>query len=329
MRAIAFYYKSPAASFTTLPQASTALSTTEFQGAIALFLGLADPRVVAEKAALGNPRFFRQAHLDRDFDDFGNSLSKYMGPNHSRTDFHNCIQDELHSLASTVGIRMRRTPVDLFTTCILPRNRQRYFMQTQEAQRLNNRACNGGVVPDLFDAGTGQMYDVKTTGFKEAEYYARQSVVDIKAATVPAQYARWAAAADEHFNETTAEVRPGPVETRLASMKQVVCISVGAFGEVNRATSALLNQIAEKGSQTPERFGCCHGQEQAKGVIAQWAMRRFGRVCLRGTVRVRHAALAAVVARAGAEAPPIRGGGRAEMPWNEWDSGNRAWVPGY
>ena len=119
------------------------------------------------------------------------------------------------------------------------------------------------------------------------------------------------------------------METLLASMKQVVCISVGAFGEVNRATSALLNQIAEKGSQTPERFGCCHGQEQAKGVIAQWAMRRFGRVCLRGTVRVRHAALAAVVARAGAEAPPIRGGGRAEMPWNEWDSGNRAWVPGY
>jgi hypothetical protein len=106
-------------------------------------------------------------------------------------------------------------------------------------------------------------------------------------------------------------------------MKQVVCISVGAFGEVNRATSALLNQIAEKGSQTPERFGCCHGQEQAKGVIAQWAMRRFGRVCLRGTVRVRHAALAAVVARAGAEAPPIREGGRAEteMPWDEWDSG--------
>ena len=221
--------------------------------------------------------------------------------------------------------------MDLFTTCILPRNRQRYFMQTQEAQRLHNRACNGGVVPDLFDAGTGQMFDVKTTGFIEAEYYARQSVVDIKAATVPAQYARRAAAADEHFNETTAEARPGPVEMRMASMKQVVCISVGAFGEVNRATSALLNQIAEKGSKNPERFGCCHGQEQAKGVIAQWAMRRFGRVCLRGAVRVRHAALAAVVARARAEMPPMRGGGRAEaeVPWNEWDSGNRAWVPGF
>ena len=121
------------------------------------------------------------------------------------------------------------------------------------------------------------------------------------------------------------------METRLASMKQVVCISVGAFGEVNRATSALLNQIAEKGSKTPVRFGCCHGPELAKGVIAQWVMRRFGRVCLRGTVRVRHAALAAVVARAGAEAPPIRGGGRAETeaPWNEWDSGNRAGAPGY
>ncbi len=125
MRAIAFYYKSPAASFTTLPRASTALSTTEFQGVIALFLGLADPRVVAEKAALGNPRFFRQANRDREFGNFGSRLPKFMGPNHSRTDFHNCIQDELHSLAITVGMRMRRAPADLFTTCILPRNRQR------------------------------------------------------------------------------------------------------------------------------------------------------------------------------------------------------------
>ena len=91
-------------------------------------------------------------------------------------------------------------------------------------------------------------------------------MVDNKAATVPTQYARRAAAADEHLNETAAEARPGPMEMRMASMKQVVCISVGAFGEVNRATSALLNQIAEKGSKNPERFGCCHGQEQAKGV---------------------------------------------------------------
>ena len=97
----------------------------------------------------------------------------------------------------------------------------------------------------------------------------------------------------------------------MASMKQVVCISVGAFGEVNRATSALLNQIAEKGSKNPERFGCCHGQEQAKGVIAQWAMRRFGRVCLRGAVRVRHAALAAVGGDAAHESEWAGGGGGA------------------
>ena len=67
------------------------------------------------------------------------------------------------------------------------------------------------------------MHDVKTTGFIDAEYYGRQSVVDNKAATVPAQYVRRAAAADEHFNETTAEARPGPVEMRMTFMKQVVC----------------------------------------------------------------------------------------------------------
>jgi len=161
-----------------------------------------------------------------------------------------------------------------------------------------------------------------------AESAARQSVVDNKADSVPGEYVRKAASADSIFDGTTREMRPGPVEARVASMKQVVCISVGAFGEVNRATTDLLSQIAEQGSKRPERFGCCHGSEQAKGVIAQWAMRRFGRVCIRGAARVRHGALAAIMEKARPDQNRPRSNAREGMPWNEWDSGNTVWVPG-
>ena len=151
---------------------------------------------------------------------------------------------------------------------------------------------------------------------------------DNKAAQVPGEYMRRARDVDISFNETAEADRPGPVESRVASMKEVVCISVGSFGEVNRATSDLLSQIAEQGSKRPERFGCCHGPEQAKGVIAQWAMRRFGRVCIRGAARVRHGALAAIMERARPDQNRARRNAGEEMPGNEWDSGNTVWVPG-
>ena len=51
--------------------------------------------------------------------------------------------------------------------------------------------------------------------------------------------------------------------------------------------------LVDKGSDVPERFGCCHGKEQAKGVVAQFLGRRLGRTLLRGAVRFRPAALAA------------------------------------
>ena len=199
-------------------------------------------------------------------------------------------------------------------------------MAAGERLRRHMGNFNGGVVPDLYATQSQQMFDVKTTGFITEAYFGRRSVVDEKAATVPGQYRARARDTDAAFNETTPETAPGPVETQLASMKQVICISVGAFGEVNRATSTFLNEIAETGSKNPERFGCCHGSEQAKGVIAQWAIRRLGRVCLRGAIRARHCALAVVTSKK-EEPPPRASSGRAEVPWNEWDSGNRAWVP--
>jgi hypothetical protein len=323
MRAIAFHYQSPAAAFTTLLQNSTALSGNEFSGAIALFLGIPDPNIVEAKARMGNPSFFQdRGSIRREFDPYGNSLSNYMGKDHMRVQYHNDIQNEIRFLATSVGMNLRATPLDLFVRDIMPQNQRRYSMEIRQ-----RRNFHGGLVPDLFNPETGTMYDVKTTGFNRPDYFSRQSAVDNKAATIPGEYVRKAAAVDASFNETSARLRPGPVESRLASMKQVVCISVGAFGEVNRATSDLLSQIAEKGSRRPERFGCCHGPTQAKGIIAQWAMRRLGRLCLRGAVRVRHGALETVAQRTNPNQPPPRMDGQTEAPLNEWDSGNRVWVP--
>ncbi len=48
-----------------------------------------------------------------------------------------------------------------------------------------------------------------------------------------------------------------------------------------------VGKLADKGSDIPEHFGCCHGKEQAKGVVAQFLNLRLGRVLLRGVVRMR------------------------------------------
>ena len=44
----------------------------------------------------------------------------------------------------------------------------------------------------------------------------------------------------------------------------------------------------------PERFGCCRGSDQARGVIASFVRRAFGRTFLRGVAMIRQAALAAI-----------------------------------
>ena len=44
----------------------------------------------------------------------------------------------------------------------------------------------------------------------------------------------------------------------------------------------------------PERFGCCHGSDQARGVIASFVRRAYGRTSLRGVARTQQAALTAI-----------------------------------
>ena len=151
------------------------------------------------------------------------------------------------------------------------------------------------------------------------------------AAAVPASYRARAAGADLQYNGVAAGEQ-GPVGAQLASMPEVLCISVGALGEVNRTTASFLSKLAEVGSDNPERFGCCHGKQQAKGVIASFLGRRFGRTVLRGVARVRHTALEKAVGPAfGIPATPAGavGAGRAGAgdPGNEFDFGSDAPAP--
>ena len=68
-----------------------------------------------------------------------------------------------------------------------------------------------------------------------------------------------------------------------------------------------------------------HGKEQARGVVAQFLGRRLGRALLRGAVRFRHVALAAV---GGVEIQePAASRGAAGHLGDEWCAPGRPWVP--
>ena len=88
---------------------------------------------------------------------------------------------------------------------------------------------------------------------------------------------------------------PGPVLTLLRSLPPVTGLGVGFAGEFSRDVGQFISAVAEKGAAVPERFGCCHGSDQARGVIASFVRRAFGRTSLRGVARIRQAALAAIL----------------------------------
>ena len=68
----------------------------------------------------------------------------------------------------------------------------------------------------------------------------------------------------------------------------------------------------------PKCFGCCHGSDQARGVIANFVRRAFGRTSLRGVARIRQAALAAIIDGA-TRADSFADGGMAGAE-NTWDA---------
>jgi hypothetical protein len=274
MRRVALHYAGASKSlFATLPQKDTKCLQDEFPGVVAVYLGLPDPRIAKAVRALssdGSTPYFRDAQALRLLDVYGNNLSLYLGEGHGRTAFNNEVQNQLYALAQTVGLPIQKTPVDVFISAIPPAAREQYRTRMRAfAHSRNAGQSRGGVVPDLFVTLDQQMIDVKTTGFKPEVYHAELSCVDQKAATVPVPYRARAAGADLQYNGI-APGELGPVGALLASMPEVLCISVGALGEVNRTTASFLSKLADLGSDNPERFGCCHGKQQALGVVASF-----------------------------------------------------------
>ena len=106
--------------------------------------------------------------------------------------------------------------------------------------------------------------------------------------------------------------------TLLRSFPPATGPGVGFAGEFSRGVGQFISAVEEMGEVVPKRFGCCHGSDQARGVIAGFVRRAFGRTSLRGVARIRQAALAAVLGgatRAGSFANGDLAGAK-----NAWDA---------
>ena len=79
---------------------------------------------------------------------------------------------------------------------------------------------------------------------------------------------------------------------------------MGAYGEWSRTMDRFISDVAAKGLEVPERFGCCHGPEHAQGVIASFARTLLGRTALRGVACLRLKALDAITVNCGHDHAP-------------------------
>ena len=192
-----------------------------------------------------------------------------------------------------------------------------------------------GLVPDLtvrnFPTVDGalsrsRVYEVKTFGHND--WYRQPGVlkpVERRDAKIPDEYVKLARTTDERYCGTHAGA-DGPVLHRLRALAPIYGIVVGANGEWSRGVGTFISDVARVASANPERFGCCHGQEQVQGGIAAMARDRLGRVSLRGAAQVRVAALLAITGQPGADPGDFRRGDRGTQ--DEWDRArDDAFVP--
>ena len=157
---------------------------------------------------------------------------------------------------------------------------------------------------------------------------ARGHAADIRAAEVPTDYEVKARKADREFSgvEYVRNGPPGPVHTLLRSMPPTIGLVVGERWELSRSVKHFVSDCAKKGSISPKRFGCCHGQDQARvSIIANFINRAFGWVSLRGVARVWHAALTA--STVSKQHAGMRGGGTrgTRLATGDWRSGSE-WI---
>ena len=129
--------------------------------------------------------------------------------------------------------------------------------------------------------------------------------VERRDAEIPGEYETLARATDRKHCGTEAGAE-GPVLRRLRALAPTRGIVVGANGEWPRGIA----DAAQVASVNPERFGCCHGPDQAQGVIAAMARDRLGRVALRAAAQVCVAALLAITGWSGADPGAHRGSAR-------------------
>lgn len=299
--------------WTTLPRESTAFTSDEFGMAFCIFLGLSCPLIVEARAgglthfydipARGRPG----QRFERQLDVFGQNLSLYRGKGNFRIGMHDDVKRECAELANLCGLSARSEARDLFVRAVPPAHRDAYTNATR--RRPRGGAVRGGIVVDIvvdnmptFPAGRPhqQMFEVKTFGHKENKYglAAAARPVDQREEEIPGDYVSLANRADQRFCGTP-RGQEGPILNLLRSMDTVRGLVVGAYGEFGKGLDRFIGDLAKHGSRNPERFGCCHGADQAQGVISAMLRDRVGRVALRGAARTRLAALEAAMRRPG------------------------------
>jgi hypothetical protein len=112
---------------------------------------------------------------------------------------------------------------------------------------------------------------VKTLGHND--WYGQLGAlkpVERRDAKIPGDYVKLARATDEkHCGTQTGS--DGHVPRRLRALAPTHGIAVGANGEWSRGASTFISDAAWVASANSERFGCCHGQEQAQGSLLRWS----------------------------------------------------------
>ena len=328
--------------WSTLPRKTTRCSPSALSMAFSIYLGVANPSIEAAINSGTTVYLDRissnRRPMERFLDPYGQSLSLWGGKGNFRVGMHNSFESELALVGKMCGLGVVRQDPEVFGAAIpVGPQRDRYARETRQSRMTGNRG-RGGIVPDLtvrnFPAVDGnlprtRLYEVKTMGHRPELYGVRSSLGDPvtrRDAQIPSEYENLARAADVEYCRTPVGA-DGPLLHRLRELAPVNGLVVGANGEWSRGVDDFIKDISQAACSNPERFGCCHGEEQARGVIAAMAKDRLGRVALRGAAQVRVAALQAITGQAGAG---MSHGTNRHTPdtHDEWDrAGGNASAP--
>jgi hypothetical protein len=337
---MAWNFSSSGELWSTLPRPTTRCSPLALSMAFSIYLGTTNPSIEAVINS-GTTRFPDKNTLNgrphmRQLDPHGQSLSLYGGKGNFRVGMHNAFESELALVGRLCGLDVVRQDPEVFGGSIPVRARREQYARAVRQSRTTGNRGRGGIVPDLtvrnFPAEDGnlprtRLYEVKTMGHR-AGYAVRSGLGDPvtrREAEIAGEYERLARDADAKYCGTPVGA-DGPLLFRLRQLAPVIGLVVGANGEWSRGVDTFITDISKVASSNPERFGCCHGEEQARGVIAAMAKDRLGRVALRGAAQVRVAALLAITGQAGADP----GANRHNTPGthDEWDrAGGNASAP--